>query len=106
MKMYHVAPVRMRDSILEYGINPSLAPATERWSIGDRPYAFMDLAEAEWYRDYNNDIPPLDDQLEIWVVEVEHPGTPDLGLTSDPDEITSAHQLDGPVPASATFLLV
>ena len=99
MKMYHVAPVSARASIRKYGINPTLAET--RWSRGDRPYAFMDLAEAEWYRDYNNDIPPLDDQLEIWVFEVEDPGTHDRGLSSDPDEETSAYELPSPVPPSA-----
>lgn len=103
MKMYHVAPVRARDSIRKYGINPTLAD--ERWSSGERPYAFADLAEAEWYCSYNNSLPPVDDPAEIWELEVEHPGDPDLGLSSS-DEPTSAYQLQGPVPPSATILLV
>lgn len=95
--MYHVAPVRMRESIEKYGIDPSRFEGERSTELGE-PFVFTDTAEAEWYRDYMINQPPFDDRLETWEFDSEDPGEPDTGLTDDPDAETSSRLLHAPVP--------
>lgn len=95
MTMYHVSPVRNRDSIMREGLRLWNGPSPYLWLVNDHPVA-QQIAHLQWSGSRDND---------VWAVDVSdhnvqpdpHPGNPAYKANS--------YIVDEPVPPHKVRLL-